>query len=333
MTINISEIARLAGVSKSTVSRVLNGHADVMPQTRQRVQQIIKEYDYYPKAYAKAISQQRSSMICLVMPYTPQNSFSNPYYTEVIRGIAIVAQQQGFQMMFIYSGQGEYMLAAKQRSADGIIFINPMKNDYPNIQELRKMDFPLVLTSRTVGTPNICSVYIDDYRGSALAMEHLISRNHRHIGMINIPNEFPSGEKRFEGYRDTLEKHRIPYREEYVIHCEDVQIENGLRAMEKLLLLPDITAVYITDDMMAAGAIRAIQMQGKSIPGDYSIVGFDDQPLSGYLSPALTTIRHDACLRGRVAAQMLFDVMAERPVESPHIIDVELIVRDSTRSI
>lgn len=331
--INISEIAKIAGVSKSTVSRVLNNHSDVMPETRERIQEIIKKVDYHPKAYAKAISNQRSETICMVLPYSPRNTFSNPYYTEVIRGIASVTQDKGYQLLFQYSGQGDYMTAAKEQRADGIVFLSPMRVDYQNIRELDKMGFPITIASRAVGLPDISSVCIDDYRASVLAIEHLTSLNHKHIAMINIPTDFASSKVRFKGYQDTLKKKGIPFREEYVITCDDVLIENGFNAMQKLLSIKEITAVYVTDDMMAAGAIRAINMHGKSIPEDYSIVGFDDHPLSEYLNPALTTIRHDACKRGMIAAEMLFDKIDNSLIEYSHIMDVELIVRDSTRKI
>lgn len=331
--INISEIAKLAGVSKSTVSRVLNGHADVMPETRQRIQQIIKQVDYHPKAYAKAISHQRSETVCTVLPYSPRNAFSNPYYIEVIRGIASVVQEQGYQLLLLYSGQGDYMTAAKEQRADGIVFLNPMEVDHQNIQELDKMGFPITIASRAVGLSHINCVCIDDYKASTLAIEHLVLQNHKHIAMINIPRQFASGEIRFQGYKDTLKKYGIPFRAEYVVTCEDVLIENGMYAMQKLLQIPDITAVYVTDDMMAAGAIRAISMAGKSVPENYSIVGFDDHPLSEYLNPALTTIRHDACERGRIVATMLMDKIDNKAVEDLHMMDVELIIRDSTREI
>lgn len=304
-----------------------------MPETRERIQQIIKQVDYHPKAYAKAISNQRSEMICMVLPYSLQSTFLNPYYTEVLRGIATITQEQGYQLMFIYSGKGEYMLAAKQQRADGIILVNPTENDYQNIQELDDMGFPIVLASRVIGLPHINCVYMDDHRASVLAVEHLISRNHRNIALISVPKELVSGSIRLQGYKDTLEKHGIPFREDYVITCDDVCIENGMYAMKKFLEIPEITAVYATDDVLAIGAIRAINEQGKSVPEDFSIVGFDDQPISQYLSPALTTIHHDAFERGAIAAKMLFDKINNKPVKGSHVMDVQLVIRDSTKEI
>lgn len=269
----------------------------------------------------------------MVLPYSSNNTFSNPYYTEVIRGIASVVQEKQYQLLLLYSGQGDYIAAAKEQRADGIVFLNPMETDYQNIQELDKMGFPITIASRAVGLPHISSVCIDDYKASVLAIEHLISQNHQHIAIINIPRHFASGEIRFQGYKDSLKKHGIPFREKYVVTCEDVLIENGLYAMQKLLRIPDITAVYVTDDMMAAGAIRAINLEGGSVPADYSIIGFDDHPLSEYLNPALTTIRHNACERGMLAAAMLLEKIENKPVEDSYVLDVELIVRDSTRKI
>lgn len=331
--INISEIANLAGVSKSTVSRVLNGHSDVMPQTRERIQKIIKEKDYHPKAYAKAISTQKSDTICIVLPYSPNNTFSNPYYTDVFRGVLTVAQENNYQTMIMFSGQGDYVTAAKEQSADGIVFINAMPVDIKNIVELDRIGVPITVSSRLRELPDIMNVCIDDYKAAELAIEHLIENNHRNIGLINVPTDFVSGEVRLQGYRDTLEKHGIPFRREYVIAGHDVLIENGLRAMQKLMEIPELTAVFVADDLMAAGAMRAIELAGKSVPEDYSIVGFDDHPLSEFLNPALTTIRHDACERGRIAAKMLLDKINNKETEKHHVMDVELVVRKSTKEI
>lgn len=331
--INISDVAKLAGVSKSTVSRVLNGHSDVMPATRERVKEIIKQVDYHPKSYAKAISNQRTEMICMVMPYDVHNVFSNPYYTEVMRGIVTVTQKQGYQLMFIYSQQGEYMVAAKEQRADGIILVNPLEEDYENIRELDDMGFPIVVASRVFGMPQISSVYIDDYRASVLVAEHLMLQNHKHIGIINIPDKIASGRIRIQGFQDVLQKHSVIVKREYIIACEDVTVESGIKAMEQLLQFPDITAVYAIDDVLAVGAIHAIRQNGKRVPEDISIVGFDDQPLSKYLNPPLTTIRHDAVERGMVAANMLFDKIKGKTTEMSHEMDVALMVRDSTRKL
>ena len=331
MTIN--EIAKIAGVSKATVSRVLNNKPDVLPETRERIKAIILKYDFEPNAFATAIANKSCKTFGVIIINDANFVLANPYYNEVIRGLSIEAKNHGYHLILTYAEGDDYLSIVKQKRVDGLFLISPIRNHKNVIDQIKELGTPFVATSRMPGVNDINFIYNDDYNGACLAVEHLIQLGHRRIGMINNSSVMASSEERHDGYRDTLKKHGMPYEEKLVI-VGDTSIPSGYDAIQKLLREKDITGVFVAGDLMAAGAISAINEAGLKVPEDISIVGYDDIPLAGYLHPPLTTVRQNPYEKGRHAVKMMLDVLNKNNKEYVMMkMQVELIVRKSAKAL
>lgn len=330
--ITIAEISELANVSKTTVSRVLNNKPDVLSETREKIKSIIKEYDYYPNAYAKAISNQKSNTIGLLIPYSSEYVFSNPYYYEIMRGIAIEVNKCGYYLMFLYSQNDNYKIALKQNRVDGVIVASPGRGHGYIFNEIKDIEIPVVSTSKVVDAEGINYIDTDNIRGASLAVEHLISLGHRRIAFINGPDILASSKDRLAGYMSMLEKYDITY-DPNIVKYGEPSIISGYKAMEQILKEEDVSAVFVSSDLMAVGVINAINNAGKTVPGDISVIGFDDIPLAGDLNPPLTTVRQHACEKGRLSVKVLIDLINGKNVRKRKNVKIELVVRNSTRKI
>lgn len=332
MKITIAEIAKMAGVSKTTVSRVINGKSDVLPSTRDRINELIRIYDFHPNAYAKAITKSKSNTIGLVITQSANYVFSNPYYAEIIRGVSNEAQSRGYHLMLTYSAGEDYIEVVRQKRVDGVILLSPTAGHLPVIRQLEEMEMPFVSSSRMPGRPDIHHVCTDDILAAEMAIRHLTDLGHRRIGFINGPFALASSEDRMVGYFRTLESAGFEARREWVREG-DTSVFSGRRAMAELIRETDVTAVFTASDLMAIGAIQAVQEAGKRVPEDYSIIGFDDIPLAEFLNPPLTTIHQDTFEKGRIATRKLVDLLEGRTVDTTCHIPFSLVIRQSTRAI
>lgn len=332
MRITISEIARMASVSKTTVSRVINNKADVQSETRKKINELISQYDFHPNAFARAISNQKSHTIGLVIAQSSNFILSNPYYYEIIRGVSNVSKKLGYHLLLTYCEGEEYLEAAQQKRLDGVILISPGRGQEAIIQQLEKLEIPFVSISRMPGRADIHYICTDDFDGASKVVAHLARLGHNKIAYINGPKSMASSNDRLDGYRFELNRNKIPYRPEFIVEG-DTSINSGHTCMQKLLKLEGITAVFVASDLMAIGAIQAIEEAGKHVPDDYSIVGFDDIPLAGFLNPPLTTIHQDAFEKGEMSTRMLLDILNKEPVSNCVKMPVKLITRQSTKAI
>ncbi len=329
VVINIEEIAKLAGVSKTTVSRVLNNKPEVRPRTRDKVLKVIDKYDYQPNIFAKAISQKESKILALLIPYEADYIFSNSFYEEVLRGVSTEVNNNGYYLLLCYTIDNSYENLIKQKLVDGFILISPGRTDKYIINLLNKREIPFVATSQVPGEEDYVFVDIDNFYGASLAVEHLVSLGHKKIGLIlNGPETLASSQKRLDGYRQVLNKHKIPYQDD-LVKIGNTSINSGYQNMVSLLKR-NLTAVFVANDMMAIGAAQAIKDNHKQIPEDISIVGFDDIPLTRVIDPPLTTVRQPAFDKGVVATKLLISYLKEKEKPESQNLDVELIIRKST---
>ncbi|MCL4559179.1 MAG: LacI family transcriptional regulator [Chloroflexi bacterium] len=331
MNITIGEIARQAGVSKTTVSRVLNNKPDVDPATREKIMALINEYNFQPNAFAKAISRQSSSQhIGLLIPHKAEYVFSNAFYTEVMRGVSTELDEQGYYLMLCYAHDVNYMDIYHQKRVEGFVLLSPGSYNKNIIETLNAEEVPFVSTSKISEQETMTYVDIDNHQGGMLVMEHLIALGHRRIAYIGKPS-LTSSIERMNSHRVALEKHGLPYDPSLVLVPETSSTESGHDAA-RFLMQDDNppTAIFLANDVMAVGAIKAIQESGFRVPEDVSVVGFDDIPLAMYVNPTLTTVRQPAYEKGRCAARMLIEILQKKPIPHCQIMDVELIVRGST---
>ncbi|WP_438347946.1 LacI family DNA-binding transcriptional regulator [Paenibacillus sp. FA6] len=328
----IYDIAKKAGYSPTTVSKVFNNYTDVSAQTRQTILQVAKELGYLPNAHARTLTTKKSWTIGVLFVESSGIGMQHPFFSAVIESFKQVAVSKGYALMFISKDVGGnksgYLENCKIRGVDGVVVILSDYED-PYFQELLDSDIPCVILDYV--TSQAHTVYSDNHEGSLLAVEYLHSLGHRRIAHISGGMNTFAGSNRVQGYEMAMASLALERQESYIVHSTYYSIESGYAAMMGLLDLPDRpTAVFAAGDHLALGAMRAAKERGLSIPKDLSIVGFDNIELSQYITPALTTIAQDTVLMGHEAAEILI-----RSIDDPSLVlesvvlPVNLVIRDS----
>jgi LacI family transcriptional regulator len=324
------DVAERAGVSVATVSYVINhGPRPVSADARQRVEAAIEELGYVPNELARSLRLQQTSLVGLIIP-----SLANPVYGEVSRALERVCTQEGMLVVLCNSDRVEererrfvHMLRAKQ--VDGVV-ITPHGEPLPLLQPLLAAQIPVVVLEHAVaGLP---CIVIDEVAGGRLATEHLIGLGHHRIALIRRHPTRAMSWQRHDGYRDALAAGGLAYDPDLVIHCGSSPAE-GYQAMQQLLAQRQPpTAVFVHNDILALGALRAIEDGGLCVPRDVSIVGYDDIANAAYLTPALTTVRIPKEEMGALAGRTIMALAQAETPPPPHTVtlSVELIVREST---
>lgn len=330
---SILEIAKLAGVSKTTVSRVINNRPDVNPETRKKVESIISAHDYYPNARAQAFSQQKNMTVGLVFPHDESYTFGNPYYAELMRGILGTAREKNYHVILSYFINDDCFMLVRQKKVDGLIILTPGSEHKAKLKELITLGTPVVSTSRVSGFNNLHYVAVDEYDATCKIIEYLIALGHRRIGFIGGPKTLYSSISRMRGYRAVLKKHGIPF-DQRVVSFGDTSIESGAKSMRQLLCVDKKpTAVFAGSDLMAIGAKHAIEEIGLRVPEDISLVSSDATQISDYLDAPLTTMKQPTYERGRLAIEMLVNMIEGKPVESSIMLPMDIVINKTTKNI
>lgn len=330
--LNIKKIAELAGVSKATVSRVLNDYPHISPKMRDKVMDVIKETGYERNNIARMLASNRSNMIGLIIPSGAHFVFSDPYFPKLTEGISKAANKHGLTLaLFLFHSEEEGINTIKNIIAnglfDGIIITGDRKNDYilPIVAET---DMNFVLIGRPENDENVNFVDVDNYMGGRIATEYLLERGYRKIAAIGCSFNI-AAEDRLRGYYDVLAEQGIEYEPSWIADG-DFSMESGARAMEQLLpCKPEV--VFVVSDTMALGALRTLREYQVQVPDDIAIMGYDDLPPAIQADPQLTTIRQPVEEQGELAVETILEIVNE-PNRLPTQIDlpVELIVRAST---
>ncbi|GAA2400934.1 LacI family transcriptional regulator [Catellatospora methionotrophica] len=326
--ITIAAIARLAGVSVPTVSRVINGRSDVSPQTRERVEELLTRHGYRRRP---ASMRTNSGLIDLVFP-----DLDSPWAVEIIRGVEDVAHTAGIGTVVSAvhrrsSSAKQWLDNMRSRATEGVIFVTSTV-EAPLQAELRRLNIPVVIVD-PAGVPPMDAPTIGatNWAGGLRATEYLIGLGHRRIGFIAGPPRLMCSRARLDGYRAGLESAGLPVDDD-LIYQGDFYHESGYAGGSRLLQLPEPpTAIFASSDQMALGVYEAIRRQGLRVADDVSVVGFDDLPEVRWSSPPLTTIRQPLSEMGMVAARTVLRLAQREKIESPRIeLATELVVRDST---
>jgi LacI family transcriptional regulator len=329
------QIAEEAGVSRTTVSLVLNDvpGVRVSPETRQRILKVAQRLNYYPDAAARTLVSGRTSTIGFVLCQSPNRIFADAFLPEVLRGVGDAVQEDGFRVL-IHSVEDvtapeAYIGLVREKQTDGIILSGPRSDDRQLLQ-LKAEDFPVVLLGQLPGS-GIPFADVDNAGAAKQAVDHLIGLGHRRIGMItNAPLAYTAARDRLTGYRQAMEEAALDYVEE-LVRTGDFREESGHEAMNSLLdLTQPPTAVFVASDLVTFGAMLAIKQRGLTIPDDVALVGFDDVRLAHYVNPPLTTVRLPAYGLGYRAAMLLTQLIVGEAVEEQEILlQTELVVRQS----
>lgn len=338
MGLTIRDIARIAGVSRSTVSLALNDSPRINPDTKKRVLEIVDKLDYHPNAMARALVEKRSRVFALVVPKI-DGVFRDYYFAETVSGITDAIYDEGYSLMlqvaseaFIERNVHERLF--KERRIDGMLIVGSLTTDIW-IEQLREKGHPICLVNSL--WDGVSSVVADNRAGAESVVDHLVSLGHRDIGYIKGLDITTVGIQRDEGFKAALAKHGLKYDEEMVAYGNFSET-SGFEAMGEILKRKRRpSAIFAMNDRMAIGAMRAIRESGMSVPEDIAIVGADDIELAHYVTPTLTTIRQPMDEIGRLAVDKLLSALGRDPREDlptgikpfNHTLDTTLIVRES----
>jgi DNA-binding LacI/PurR family transcriptional regulator len=330
--VSIKDIARAANVSHSTVSRALRNSPLVKRETIALVRKIADEKGYRVSAVARSLVNQRTDTIGVVV-----TSIANPFVGEVVSGIEEYALAHDYSVILATSDADparelHAVRSFHERRVDGIL-VNSSRVGALYLPLLAEMRVPIVLINNHHPGEFVYSVTIDNFNGGREATRHLVELGHRRIGYVGDQFGLQSDTERFAGYRQVLEEADIGFHPELVVHG-DGRPEGGLCATARLLDLPEPpTAVFCYNDMQALGALRAARERGLNVPRDLSVVGLDDLYLAAYTDPPLTTVQQPKHQMGRLAVQILLDLLGGGKPESRITLAGKLIVRQSTAHV
>jgi DNA-binding LacI/PurR family transcriptional regulator len=323
----MSDVARLAGVSHQTVSRVINGSPHVRPDTRQKVQAAMRELDYRPNRMARALVTGRSHTLGVV-------SFDTTLYgpASTLLGIERAAHEAGYFIIVASlkalnrSSVADAVDRLRWHGVDGLLVISAVQ-DAADALLTPPDDIPLVAVEAGPDEA-VPVVEVDQHAGAALATRHLLELGHRNVWHLAGPSEFLEARQRLAGWRDTLERTGV----EPPVHLTgDWSARAGYELGTELAASTGLTALFVANDHMALGVLRAMQESGRRVPEDVSVVGFDDIPESPYLMPPLTTVRQDFDERGARALQLLLRMIDKGGATPPHPrLPPRLVIRGST---
>lgn len=331
MNLTISDIAKKSQVSRTTVSRVLNNKPDVKPETRKKVLEIIKQYNYQPSVLAKGNITKRSYTLGLVVPYDFNSVFINPFNSEVIKGICAEADLHGYYVLICRSARSEDCISMyNEKRVEGFIIINPDNRNTELYENLNNAEIPYIVTSKIACSTPTNYVDVDNVHGAEMAVEHLTLLGHSKIAVITGPDFLQVHKDRVIGYKNVLEKKGIPFNAQYILST-DTSIEGGYNGAMQLLNQEDIpSAIFVAGDIQAMGVIKAIKNRNLSVPKDISVIGFDDIYLSKYMDPPLTTVKQQISRKGTDACRMLINYLEGSGVMGHEILMPELVIRSST---
>lgn len=331
-TITIQDVAETAGVSVSTVSRVLNDKDDVAPETYEKVQKVIEDLSYTSSLAAKSMRSRKTNVIGLIMP-----DVEGAFAIQVMKGINRAIADFGYDLI-VYTGgdvkkkssadrEQRYVSLLNGSITDGVIVVTPTATTFSTA-------FPVVVVDPNNVSPDCPAVIAANRAGALAVMEYLIGLGHRRIGFIGGRPELRSAVQRLQGYEDGLRQANIPLAPE-LIQVGDYSTETGMICAQKLLNLPDPpTAIFAANDQSAIGVIKAAQEAGLRVPADLSVVGFDNIPEAAYINPGLTTVDQSIDKMAYVATEMLVSLVQGESLDSKWLeMPTRLIVRDSCRPI
>ncbi|MHA4810750.1 LacI family DNA-binding transcriptional regulator [Flavitalea flava] len=330
----ILDIARALNISKSTVSRALQGHTDIKEETRKAVVQMAKKLDYQPNLLAKSLVNSRSNTIGIIVP-----EFLTSFFPTVIIGAQQIAGEAGYNVIICQSQESvqtemantQVLLASR---VDGVIIsMTRETSDFDHFRTFGRHGIPIVFFNRICEKINTSRVTVNDYEGAYNAVEHLILNGYKRIAHISGPPKLRVSQNRLKGYLDALKTHKLPTHEKWILH-HDLTAENAWDSAKKLLTQktrPD--AIFCINDPAAIQTLLYAKSRGIKVPDELGIVGFSDDPISSVIEPQLTTVKQPVSEMGRTAMRLLLEQIknGNAPYTPVHTkLPTNLIVRQSS---
>ena len=329
----LEEVAALAGVSRATVSRVVNGSPRVSAEARSLVQRAVAQLGYVPNRAARSLVTRRTDSIALVMSEPEDRVFSDPFFARIVRGVSAELAATEVQLVLVMARSPAQEERLERYVAgghvDGVLLAS-LHGDDPLPRKLEEAGVPVVLVGRPATATRASYVDADNRGGAAVAVQHLLARGRRRIATITGPLDMAPGLDRLDGYRDALRAAgaRATRR---LVEEGDFTEESGQRAMRALLeRAADMDAVFAANDLMAAGALDALRAAGRRVPEDVAVVGFDDSVVSRWSEPRLTSVAQPVEEMGRQITRLLLARIAGEAAGVSVILHTNLVVRESS---
>lgn len=335
MAVTIKDIAEKANVSITTVSRVLNNKSKgVGEETRQNILKIVEELNYVPNAVAKGLVTKKTNIIGLVIP-----DITNPYYPELAKGVEGTANEYGYNILLCGTNnepekESNYLRILREHYVAGIVYNSSNHVKDSTIGQLNNANIPFVLIENETSQADVMRVYTDAKLGMMKMVDYLISMGHRKIAYLSGPEDSYSASIRYEGYREALFNHGIPFDESLVQFGAPTRAD-GFELTKKLLKSKaNFTAIACFNDLMAVGALQKLKTKGIQVPLDVSVTGYDNVYVTKITTPKITTIEQPAYEMGCQAAKMLIEKIEGNTLPNKtSMFDITLKLRESVRRI
>ncbi|MDE7312428.1 MAG: LacI family transcriptional regulator [Eubacterium sp.] len=331
--ISIRDVAREVGVSITTVSRALNGYSDVSEKTKKKILEAVERLDYAPDANARSMGGKAEKTIALLTSELGKRD-ENGFLYGFINGMFQQCSDQGCEFMLLVTNAVKqeklsFAQLCKKKNFNGVV-VSGLRTDDPYYKEVLESDLPCALMDMKVSGKHKCSITIDNVRASREAVEYLIRSGHENIGMLNGKKMSDVSGERYGGYVAALLNAKIPLRLDYMRYGDFLEDTAFVQAKKLMEEHPEITALFCASDMMAIGAIRALEELGLRVPEDVSVLGFDDIPIAKYVYKGITTVRQFPIEMGRAGGEAVYKMLMGEPVESELQLPYELVVRGTT---
>lgn len=331
--VTIKEVAKLAGVSPSTVSRVVSDCPSISDETKKKVRIAMESLHYHPNAIAQSLVSKTTNTLGVVMSPSSQKAFLNPFFPQALSGISVACHNEGYCILLSTGMTEEEQLASiegivKSGRVDGVIIMYSSVNNLV-LHSMHELKVP----SMVIGNPPLPheTAYVDNDNINAAfeVTQKLINKGHRKIAFMSGSFKFVVCLNRLEGYKKALEQNKIPFNPDFVTESE-YQIESGFSCMKEFLSLKDRpTALVVTDDVLAFGAIDAIKDSKFRIPNDMEIISFNNVPLAEFCNPSLTSVDINAAQLGYEAAKLMIDRIKGRTTKRKVIVPTRIIYRET----
>jgi len=331
MSATIKQVAEKAGVSKATVSRVLNDSKPVLPETKERVLRAIEEMDFQPNSTARSLVFKRSRTIGVII-----TDIANLFVSVLVKGVEEIAFKKGYNIIICNSHGSsekeiELLTMLHNKQVDGIVFLtSQLKQDHKDF--FKESSVPISLVNVSYDEDNLVGIRIDNRKAAYDITSYFLNKGFTRVGMIRAPLEDQyTGRERFEGYRQALEDHEVPFNENYV-KTGILDSRDGYRiGLEILNDDLNLEALFVACDLMAFGTMKAFIDHGLEIPADIEVAGFDDVPMSSYYHPTLTTVRQPIDKMGCLAAETVIKLIEGKEIDRWEIVlPHEIVFREST---
>jgi DNA-binding LacI/PurR family transcriptional regulator len=335
MNITIKEVAKLAGVSPSTVSRVISDSPRISDETKQTVREIMDELGYHPNAIARSLVNKATNTIGIVMPQSTERAFLNPFFPQALSGVSAAAHEQGYCILLSTGKSEKEQLESIQSivmggRVDGVIIMySSVDNEV--MDALEKLRTPIVVIGKPLKSKATLYVDNDNVEASFSVTEKLIKNGHKRIAFISGSFRLVVSLDRLDGYMNALKKYEIPFTKEYIVELSEFVKQGAYERTKQLLSLEERpTALVVTDDVMAFGAMDAIKESGLRIPEDIEVMSFNNVPSAELTSPSLTSVDIDAFALGYESSKLIIEKIRGEATRDRVIVPTNIIFRESS---